>query len=510
MVPWGLYGGVMNGAIRTLLFGSVVGGVALATVGGTLYFMLLGCSNGGGFGNKNNNTTAAQAKPAEPAPAQPAAGPPVYRLPAPVLNNAPNELAGLSLFVQDPYVGDGQAYQNSPILLSLRGALVRAGYRVPLDARGADAVLSLTGQTGGNFATYRLSVIAQGALVDQVVEDLSNVAPGHTLKCEIGECWDHAIIDLVNALSRSPRLVAFGDNIRHQRFAKAPQPVAVPPPPQPVAQPQVVSTVPRASAGPLVAGAPQPSAWALVIGIERYRDVSSPTGARADAERMAQVLTKTLGVPEDHVVVQLDERASRSDIEKQLRWLRQNVTAGGRIYFYFSGHGAPDPSSGTSFLLPYDGDPRFLSETALPLTNVLASLAQSQAKDVLAMVDSCFSGAGGRSVLPPGARPLVRVKEAKAAPRVALFTASSGAEISGPGAQGGGLFTSTVVQALGGAKADVDGDGQISLGELLEWVRPRVVREAKKENRSQTPSVILGAGVADPAAFIVTSGVSGN
>jgi uncharacterized caspase-like protein len=112
---------------------------------------------------------------------------------------------------------------------------------------------------------------------------------------------------------------------------------------------------------------------------------------------MAQLLTKTLGVPKDHVVTQLDDRASRSDIEKQMRWLRQNVTAGGRIYFYFSGHGAPDPTTGTSFLLPYDGDPRFLSETALPLANVLASLAQSQAKDVLAMVDSCFSGAGGRS-----------------------------------------------------------------------------------------------------------------
>lgn len=66
------------------------------------------------------------------------------------------------------------------------------------------------------------------------------------------------------------------------------------------------------------------------------------------------------------------------------------------------------------------------------------------------------------------------------------------------------------MQALGGAKADVDGDGQISLGELLEWVRPRVVREAKKENRSPPPSVILGAGLADPARFIVTSGVAAN
>ena len=38
----------------------------------------------------------------------------------------------------------------------------------------------------------------------------------------------------------------------------------------------------------------------------------------------------------------LDDRASRGDLEKHLKWLSRNVTAGGRVYLYFSGHGAPD------------------------------------------------------------------------------------------------------------------------------------------------------------------------
>jgi hypothetical protein len=261
----------MNGAIRTALVGSIVGGIALATVGATLYFMLLGCSNGGC--NKNNNTTTAQKEPAESPPAP--AAPPVYRLPAPVLHTAPSELAGLAIFVQDPYVADGQQYHNSPIIHALRGALVRAGYRVPLEARNVDAVVSLQGQTGGNYASYRLSVVAHGALVDQITENLSNVAPGHTLKCEIGECYEHAVIDMVNAMSRSPLMIAFGDNLRRQR--SRPVVVAQPPPP--------VLSEPRTNGGPFATGAPQPGAWALVIGIERYRDVSSPMGARADAER---------------------------------------------------------------------------------------------------------------------------------------------------------------------------------------------------------------------------------
>ena len=120
---------------------------------------------------------------------------------------------------------------------------------------------------------------------------------------------------------------------------------------------------------------------------------------------------------------------------------------------------AANASAGTPYLLPYDGDPRWLDRTALPLANVLRSLGESKAKDVLAIVDSCFSGAGGRSVLPPGARPLARVKEAPVGARVALFSASSGAEISGP-ASGApmGLFTKYVNEALGRAQADIDGD----------------------------------------------------
>ena len=72
----------------------------------------------------------------------------------------------------------------------------------------------------------------------------------------------------------------------------------------------------------------------------------------------------------------LDDHATRSDIDKQLEWLAANVQPGGRIYFYFSGHGAPDASAGTPYLLPYDGDPKFLQKTALPLASVLKELGR--------------------------------------------------------------------------------------------------------------------------------------
>ncbi len=257
----------------------------------------------------------------------------------------------------------------------------------------------------------------------------------------------------------------------------------------------------------LVMAAPQPTAYALVIGIEKYRDVAAATGARRDAERFAEMARTTLGVPEDNIRTLLDERAGKSDIAKQIRWLQSNVPSGGRIYMYFSGHGAPDPTSGVSFIVPYDGDPQYLSESAIKMTEILGDLEKTKAKDVLAIADSCFSGQGGRSVLAPGTRPLVRVQEVKTTARVALLSASSGAEISGPSADGkGGLFSKYLIEAIGSGQADMNGDGQISLKELEEWIKPRVKREAKKANRDQTPSVQVGKKLGAPDDFIVSWG----
>jgi uncharacterized caspase-like protein len=211
-----------------------------------------------------------------------------------------------------------------------------------------------------------------------------------------------------------------------------------------------------------------------------------------------------------HLQVVLDEQATRGGIARALDWAKSSTPAGGRIYFYFSGHGAPDAAGGTPYIVPSDGDPKDLDATAIPMKDVFAKLGASKAREVLAVVDSCFSGAGGRSVLPPGARPIVRIREEAAPAQLALFSASSGAEISGPTSSGnGGLFTKVVLDGLGTGAADINGDGQVSLQELSTWVTPRVSREAKKDNRDQNPSLTVGKGLGSADSFIVEWGLVG-
>ena len=256
-----------------------------------------------------------------------------------------------------------------------------------------------------------------------------------------------------------------------------------------------------------VAASPQPRSYALIIGIEGYRDIPAATGARSDAQRFAQLAKETLGIDDANVKLALDGRATRTDILGALGWLKDNVPSGARVYFYYSGHGSPAADKST-YLVPYDGDAKNVVATGISMSEIMRGLAATKARDVLAVVDACFSGAGGRSVLPPGARPLMRVKDTTPGRQIALYTASGADEISGlaPGERAG-LFTKLVTTGLGTAQADADGDGQISLQELADWVGPRVAREAKKDSREQHPTLILGSGVGAASNFVVEYGL---
>lgn len=407
-------------------------------------------------------------------------------------------LAKTTIYVDDTVENapeDGRAARVAETLPALlRQALRDRNYRI---VTNPSLPHELTARLRTSLKT-ELAVWVRGSVHvvisagDQVVEQVDVFLPSGD-HLESSEYMAYYLSsELADGMSRSARLAEFARGVR---------PVVVS---SDGVRGEAGAGVPRVFA----TGAPQPNAWALVVGIERYRDAPAATGARADAEAFAQLATTSLGVPEDQVMVALDDRASRSDLEKHLRWLATNVGQGGRIYLYFSGHGAPEPSNGTSFLLPYDGDPRALEETAIRLSTLVSGLEATRAGEALVLLDSCFSGSGGRSVLPAGARPLVPVQKPTSAPKVAMFTAASGAQISGPAPDGThGLFTATVLEAIGAGKADADGDGQLSLQELAAWVTPRVARQARKDLREQTPHLVLD-GAAKPEAIRVTSGLS--
>ncbi len=236
--------------------------------------------------------------------------------------------------------------------------------------------------------------------------------------------------------------------------------------------------------------AKRPRAVALVIGVETYRrDLPAATGAESDARLFAEHVQKVLGVPAANVRLLLGSDATKSSIDAQLdEWLPRNASPSDDVFFFFAGHGAPDPISRARYLVPWDAEPQFITSQGVEVANLTQRLARLSAAREFVFLDSCFSGLGGRSVLAPGARPLVLLRTLAAAPRLSILSASGADEISG--AYGGhGLFSYFLMRGMDG-DADANSDGAVTYGELAAYVSAKVPEEARRQNREQHPQMI--------------------
>ena len=239
-------------------------------------------------------------------------------------------------------------------------------------------------------------------------------------------------------------------------------------------------------------GEKRPDDFAVVVGVEKYAQ-NLPKAEFADEDARAfRAHLIALGVPARHIVYLSDERASRSELVKNIeRWLPKNVKPDSRVYFYFSGHGAPDPATGNAYLVGFDGDPSDLSDTAYPLSRLYANLGKLKARHVVVALDSCFSGAGGRSVIAEGTRPLVnRVKEG-VIPRngkLIVLTASKSDQSSGIlKDKRHGTFTYYLLKGLNG-KA-LDSKNHVTMDSLYSYLAPKVEDAAHLDDRDQDPQM---------------------
>ncbi len=234
---------------------------------------------------------------------------------------------------------------------------------------------------------------------------------------------------------------------------------------------------------PQLASLPANNSYAVIIGIESYRGLPKSSFSKQDAVLMKAYL-KVFGFQERNIELLTDERASKTDIEKSLEaWLPNRVKKDSTVFIYYSGHGSPDPASGEAYIVPYDGDPNYLSVTGYSLKRLYETLGKLNAREVVVVLDSCFSGAGGRSVLAQGARPLVMMTETTIlSSDMAILTATQGSQISTSSPEKGhGIFTYYFLKALK--------EGKKNIADIYEYIKPQVEDEAKVINVQQSPSV---------------------
>jgi WD40 repeat protein/uncharacterized protein YgiM (DUF1202 family) len=226
--------------------------------------------------------------------------------------------------------------------------------------------------------------------------------------------------------------------------------------------------------------------WAVVIGISQYKMVRSLKFADQDALGFYNYLVSQIGVPKEQITLLTNADATLLNLKRVLGTeLRRKAGEKDTVIIYYAGHGAPESDATSSdddglekYLVPYEGDPNDLYATGLPMREVETILQRLASERVIFITDSCYSGAtAGRTFATASRRAVVSdaflARLAKAKGRVVL-TASRASEVSEErDALGHGVFTYYLLEGLRG-KADLDGDGVITIDEIYNYVAQKV------------------------------------
>ena len=217
---------------------------------------------------------------------------------------------------------------------------------------------------------------------------------------------------------------------------------------------------------------------ALVIGNDKYSDVSPLANAAADADAMAKSL-EAVGYK-----VFKHHNLGEKKFKQAVRDFRQQLNGGDEVLFFYAGHGVQLGSA--NYLLPIDikgeGEDQ-IKDDAILLQKVLDDLEEKKTKFALAVIDACrdnpFKGKGralgGRGLAPTTA----------ATGQMIMFSAGSGQQaldrLGDNDKEKNGLFTRIFVKEMMKPGLSVD--------RVFRNVRNEVVRLAKSVGHEQTPAL---------------------
>ena len=225
---------------------------------------------------------------------------------------------------------------------------------------------------------------------------------------------------------------------------------------------------------------------ALLVATDRYQDtdLTRLAAPASDAKQLAAVLrnvriagfevTRLYNRP--HYVV----GRAIGDFYRDRR--RDDLTL-----LYFSGHGVKD-EDGNLYLAMTDTDRENLQFTGVSCEQIRATMEVCRSQQKVLVLDCCYAGAFPAGFGPKG-DPAIHALEQLGGRGCVVLTSSDAMQLSfeggqvtevGPASLRSGpssLFTRYLIEGLRTGKADLDGDGDITLDELYSYVHNRVTDE---------------------------------
>jgi len=190
---------------------------------------------------------------------------------------------------------------------------------------------------------------------------------------------------------------------------------------------------------------------ALVVGIDKYLNISSIAGCENDACAVAKLLESNEDKTPNYAIeiavasCNTDTTISRAELREALKKLFANDYHGD-VLLYYSGHGALEQTGG--YIATSDA---IKNDLGIPMHEVLQWACMSGAREVLIILDCCHSGDLGAIPLlaTTGQTNLLSILKEN----MTIMAASKATQVAVE-ASGHGLFTSALIDALEGGAAD--------------------------------------------------------
>ena len=238
---------------------------------------------------------------------------------------------------------------------------------------------------------------------------------------------------------------------------------------------------------------------AVIFGIENYKKIPKATFANRDAEFINEYFQKSLSIKKERIYFKLDNDVGKAEFDKVFSddgWLDKRIKKGNtELFIFFAGHASPGIKNKEAFLLPYDGDPNYASQTGYGVDIMFSKLNDLDAKSVTVFLDACFSGStrdGG--LLLSNARPVFIDIKPKNFNNITVFSASRGNEISSAWPEKKhGLFSYFLMKGFQG-NADKNSDNNITIKELALYIEKNVSMTAGMLDREQHPTINTSNG----------------
>lgn len=240
-----------------------------------------------------------------------------------------------------------------------------------------------------------------------------------------------------------------------------------------------------------VANKKSSNTFAVIIANENYQSVASVPYALNDGNIFREYCLKTLGVPEKQI--KYVPNATGNQIKAQVNWLQDITEAfeNANVIFYYAGHGIPDESSRTAYLLPVDGIGTDVT-TGYKLDKLYAALGSLPVENVTVFMDACFSGSKREEGMLASARGVaIKAKSGQPQGKMVVFSAAQGDETAYPNKEEHhGMFTFYLLKKL------QDTRGDVTLQELGDYIIKNVKQQSILLNgKSQTPCVTASPAI---------------